>query len=175
MVQKEKKIKAFASNAMDFPLIITVLLLLAFGIIMVLSASSPTAISEGSSSYAYFIRQLLFAVLGLFAMFSISKIDYRFYKKVYRLGYFISIALLILVLLIGKEVNGAKRWMLIAGFNFQPSEFTKIGFIIFYASLLTKLKEENKIGTFKWGFCYPILLGCYQHFCPSPNEYLGFV
>ena len=81
-VKKTKKFfLSFLNNSIDYTLLITVFLLLSLGLIMVLSASSPTAISEGSSSYAYFIRQLLFAVLGLFAMFSISKIDYRFYKK----------------------------------------------------------------------------------------------
>ena len=158
MVQKEKKIKAFASNAMDFPLIITVLLLLAFGIIMVLSASAPTSLAESGNSYAYAIKQGISAIIGIVAMIFLSKFDYRIYKKWLWVIYVFCVILLLAVSFIGIGANGAKRWMLIAGFNFQPSEFTKIGFIIFYASLLTKLKEENKLGTFKWGFCYPILL-----------------
>ena len=77
MEKTKKKISSFFSNPIDYTLLITVLLLLALGLIMVLSASSPTALSEGRSSYAYFIRQALFAVLGLLAMAIISKIDYR--------------------------------------------------------------------------------------------------
>ncbi len=156
-VKKTKKsFSSFLNNSIDYTLLITVFLLLSLGLIMVLSASSPTAISEGSSSYAYFIRQLLFAVLGLFAMFSISKIDYRFYKKVYRLGYFISIALLILVLLIGKEVNGAKRWIMIPGISsFQPSELVKLLMIILYATVLTRDRDE--LGGFFKGIVKHIL------------------
>lgn len=110
---------------------------------MVLSASSPTALSEGTSSYAYFIRQLVFAILGLIAMFAISKIDYRFYKKVYKIGYILAIVLLLAVLLIGKEVNGAKRWIVITGaLSFQPSEIVKLLMIILYAAVLTRDKDE---------------------------------
>ncbi|MCI9064025.1 MAG: putative lipid II flippase FtsW [Clostridia bacterium] len=141
---------------MDYTLLITVFLLLSLGLIMVLSASSPTALSEGSSSYAYFIRQLVFAILGLIAMFTISKIDYRFYKKVYKLGYIISIVLLTAVLLIGRTVNGAKRWIVIAGsLQFQPSEIVKLMMIILYAAILTRDRDE--LGKFGKGWIKHLL------------------
>ena len=77
--QKVKKTNqdksVFLNNPIDYTLLITVLLLLSLGLIMVLSASSPTALSEGRSSYAYFIRQALFAGIGIVAMIVISKID----------------------------------------------------------------------------------------------------
>ena len=60
----DEKGSTFLNNQIDYTLLITVLLLLSMGLIMVLSASSPTAISEGRSSYAYFIRQALFATIG---------------------------------------------------------------------------------------------------------------
>ena len=139
----KKKVERFWNNPIDYTLLITILLLLSLGLIMVLSASSPTAISEGRSSYAYFIRQALFASLGLVAMAFISKIDYRIYKKFYAIVYVLSIVLLAAVLVIGKETNGAKRWIYItSSLSFQPSEFVKLFMIIFYATILTKNREE---------------------------------
>ena len=78
---------------------------------MVLSASSPTALAESGNSYTYFLRQGIFAVLGIIAMVVISKIDYRIYKHFYVIAYITSIVLLALVLVIGKETNGAVRWI----------------------------------------------------------------
>ena len=140
-----EKVSSFLNNQIDYTLLITVLLLLSMGLIMVLSASSPTAISEGRSSYAYFIRQALFALIGLFAMIVISKIDYKIYKKFYLLAYIASILLLVAVMVIGKEANGAKRWIYITkSLSFQPSEFVKLFMIIFYATVLTKNKDSLK-------------------------------
>lgn len=151
MGKTDKKLKSFFNNPIDYTLLITVLLLLSLGLIMVLSASSPTAISEGRSSYAYFIRQALFAVLGLFFMIVISKIDYRIYKKFYIIGYIASIVLLAAVLVIGRKVNGARRWIyLTESLSFQPSEFVKLFMIVFYATILTKDREE--LGSFLKGW-----------------------
>ena len=107
MKKKSKKFSSFLDNPIDYTLLITVLLLLTLGLIMVLSASSPTSLSESGNSYKYFIRQAIFAALGLFAMGIISKIDYRFYKKFYKIAYIVAIILLAAVLVIGREVNGA--------------------------------------------------------------------
>ena len=52
---------------------------------------------------------------------------------------------------------GARRWIIIAGFNFQPSEFAKIGFILFFAAILADVKERGKIKTYKYGFIYPLI------------------
>ena len=53
--------------------------------------------------------------------------------------------------------TGAKRWIKIAGINFQPSEFAKIGFILFFASLLSDVKEHGKIKDYRYGFIYPMV------------------
>lgn len=140
-----EKVSVFLNNSIDYTLLITVLLLLSMGLIMVLSASSPTALSEGRSSYAYFIRQALFAGIGIVAMIVISKIDYRIYKKFYLIAYLASILLLVAVMAIGKEANGAKRWIYITkSLSFQPSEFVKLFMIIFFATILTKNKDSLK-------------------------------
>jgi cell division protein FtsW len=143
--KKNKKFSSFLENPIDYTLLITVLLLLTLGLIMVLSASSPTSLSESGNSYKYFIKQGFFAVLGLIAMCVISKIDYRFYKKFYKAGYIIAVVLLALVLIIGKKLNGARRWIyLTETLSFQPSELVKFCMIIFFAGILTRDREELK-------------------------------
>lgn len=160
---KEKKFFSFSKNPIDFTLLITVIILLVIGLIMVLSASSPTALSTTGDSYRFFVKQLLFALVGVFAMIVISKIDYRNYFKYYKLAYIFSIVALILVLLIGKSVNNAKRWIYItSSISFQPSEMVKFLMIIFYAGILTKNRDElGKVGKgfFKHiSFLIPIII-----------------
>ncbi len=141
--KKEKSFSSFVNNPIDFTLLITILLLLSIGLIMVLSASSPSALAESGNSYAYFSKQLIFAVLGIIAMMFISKIDYRFYQKFYKHAWWIAIILLALVLIAGKTVNGAKRWIYVTEtLSFQPSEIVKFLMIIFYAGILVKNRDE---------------------------------
>ena len=106
MPKKARKRKT--SNSFDFILFITVLLLLSLGIIMVLSASSPSALATTGSSYTYVLKQLLSAAIGIVAMLIISKIDYKKYYKFYKISYFLSIAILLLVLVPGLRKNG--KW-----------------------------------------------------------------
>ena len=150
-VKKNKKFSSFLDNPIDYTLLITVLLLLTLGLIMVLSASSPTSLSESGKSYSYFAKQAIFAALGLCAMGVISKIDYRFYKKFYKIAYIVSIILLIAVLIIGKKVNGARRWIGITEtLSFQPSELVKFCMIVFFAGILTRDREEGKYFVKGW-------------------------
>ena len=155
--KKGKSFSSFLKNPIDFTLLITILLLLSIGLIMVLSASSPSALSESGNSYSYFFRQAIFAVAGLFMMWVISNIDYRFYQKYYKFAYIIAFLLLLAVPLVGTEVNGAKRWINITeSFSFQPSEIVKLLIIIFYAGILVKNRDElNKYGK---GFAKHIIL-----------------
>lgn len=156
MANVEKTVKKSKTKQVDFTLCITVLLLLALGIIMVLSASSPAALSESGNSYTYVSKQALAAVLGLIGMAVISKIDYHEYKKLYMLAYIGSIILLALVPIIGEDANGAKRWISLGPLgSFQPSELAKIGLIVFYAGYLTNHKNDLKT-TWK-GFVKPFL------------------
>lgn len=154
--KKAKNYSSFFNNPIDFTLLIVVLVLLSLGLTMVLSASTPKSLSEYGTSYQYFVKQLIFAILGIIAMLIISKIDYRFYQKFYKIAWVVSIILLALVLVIGKEVNEAKRWIGITEtLSFQPSEIVKFLMIVFYAGILTKNREE--LGNF-W-------LGLVKHVC----------
>ena len=155
--KKSKSFSSFLNNPFDFTLLITILLLLSIGLVMVLSASSPSALSESGDSYAYFSKQLIFALLGLAAMFIISKIDYRFYRRFYKHAYWIALILLALVLVAGREVNGAKRWIYItSSLSFQPSEFVKLLVIVFYAGILEKNRDD--LGNFGNGFLKHVCL-----------------
>ena len=155
--KKEKSFSRFLNNPIDFTLIITIFLLLAIGLVMVLSASSPSALAEKGDSYSYFFKQSIFAVAGIIAMLFISKIDYRFYQKFYMHALVISIILLILVLIGGRVVNGAKRWIYITeSLSFQPSEIVKLLMIIFYAGVLTK--HRDYLGKYGKGFILHICL-----------------
>lgn len=148
---KNKKFSSFLENPIDYTLIITVLLLLTIGLIMVLSASSPTSLSESGNSYKYFIKQGIFAIAGLVAMTFISNIDYRFYKKFYKIAYIIAIILLAAVLIFGKTINNAKRWIYVTdSLSFQPSELVKFCMIVFYAGILTKDRDELKLFIKGW-------------------------
>ena len=110
---KDKKVSNFVNNQFDFILCLTVFILLAMGIIMILSASAPSALSTTGNSYTFVKKQFIFAVVGVVLMFIVSKIDYRFYKKYYWPIYFASWMILLLVLVpsLGVSVKGATRWV----------------------------------------------------------------
>ena len=157
MPKKVKEKKKVIQKPFDFTLCITIFLLLALGIVMVLSASAPSALSEYGNSYHYVIKQVEFAAVGLILMFIISRVDYRIYKRFYKWAYVISIIALASVIFpgIGVQVNGAKRWIDVGFGTFQPSEIAKIGLIIFYAGYLTENKDD--LNSF--------LKGCIKAFC----------
>ncbi|MBR3249415.1 MAG: putative lipid II flippase FtsW [Clostridia bacterium] len=152
-----KRINSFTKNPADYTLVITILLLLSIGLVMVLSASSPTALSESGNSYKYFLKQLIFAGVGLVFMIGISKVDYRIFQKFYKQAWWVSFILLILVIAIGKEVNEAKRWIYVTeSLSFQPSEVVKFLMIVFYAGIL--VKNRNELGKYGKGFIKHICL-----------------
>lgn len=157
MQKKVKRVSKFANNQFDFILCVTIILLLALGIVMVLSASAPSALSTTGNSYTYVKKQLGFAAFGLFVMFFLSKIDYRAYKKWYWYAYIIGCLVLLLVVIpgLGYSVKGATRWIKIGGTRFQPSEITKTCMILFFAGYLAEHKD--KIQSVKEGFVFPII------------------
>ena len=140
-----------SGNRVDLPLLIVVLMLVALGLVMVLSASSPSAIAESGNWYTYFRTQCIAAVMGLVFMVILSKINYDIYKHFYKLIYILSVAILFLFLLpvIGSDANGARRWINI-GIGVQPSEITKIGLIIWVAGYYSDPK--NNLNGF-WNSC----------------------
>jgi cell division protein FtsW len=115
--------------------------LLAFGVIMVLSASSPTSYASTGDSYTVFKRQVIWVVVGLAVMLVCSRIDYRRWR---RLGLpLLAVAFLGLVYVAvhpaAVSANGSTRWIPVtAGISVQPSEFAKLGLLLFAADVLTR-------------------------------------
>ena len=106
-VQKEKKkFNLFTKGSVDYFIWITVMILVAFGLVMVLSASAPSAFAKTKDSYNYIKRQAISAVLGLVAMMACSKVDYHIFRK---LKWIIYIGFMVLLVLVGVMGIGAKR------------------------------------------------------------------
>lgn len=145
----------------DFWLFLTVLILLSLGLVMVFSASAPTAYSKYNDIYKIVKKQLVFALLGIVAMIVVANYDYHKYgrKSVLALmgG---SIVMLILVLIpgIGTKLNGSWRWIYIAGIPFQPSELAKLALILFLSYFLSKRKRPLD-SLFKDLFPYLLVVG----------------
>ena len=157
MQKKGKIVQKPYGKQIDFVLLIIIILLLSLGIIMVLSASAPSALAETGNSYTYVTKQAIFAVLGFGAMFFFSRLDYRILKRFYWPIYWISVGILLLVLVPGlkSSANGATRWINLGFGQFQPSEVAKIGLIVFYAAYLAD--HKNELGSFLTGFVKPLI------------------
>ena len=126
-----------AAQTVDLPFLALVLLLLTLGLVMLYSASY--AQSEYDTGYAistrYLQKQAVCAAIGLVAMFFFSRIPAMLWYRLAWPLYAVSIVLLLSVLVIGEEVNGAKRWINLAGLQFQPSEIAKFTMILLFSRL----------------------------------------
>mgnify|MGYP004493115101 FL=1 len=140
-----------------YRIIISCLLICLFGLIMIYSSSNIWALYKFNDSLYYLKHQSLFFVVGLIAMFIISKIDYKLYLKYSNKILLLSLILLVLVLIpgIGQVRNGSRSWFGIGSFGFQPSEIAKIALIIFVSKYLAN--NEKEVKSIKKGV-FPILL-----------------
>lgn len=132
-------------GAPDFQLLIMTVILVCFGIIMVFSASSSIAWTNKNYNFdsLYFTKKhILYAVIGLVGMFFAMKAHYSKYKKWFAPFFLITLALLVIVLMVGKELNGARSWLNIFGFSLQPSEFAKLAVILYLAALISKKGDK---------------------------------
>ena len=140
-----------AGNTVDYPFAFLVLLLLTVGLTMLYSASY--AQSEYDTGYQistkYLQKQGACALIGLAAMFFFSRIPARAWYRLAWPLYGVSIVLLLSVLVIGQEVNGAKRWINLAGIQFQPSEVAKFTMIVLFARLTRLFGQDAK--QFRYG------------------------
>ena len=152
-----KEDRRIPGETVDFPFMILVLLLLTLGLAMLYSASY--AQSEYDTGYEistkYLQKQAVCAAIGLVAMYFFSRIPAAVWYRLAWPLYGVSILLLLSVLVIGQEVNGAKRWINLAGIQFQPSEVAKFTMILLFARLTVVYGPEAK------QFCYGVLgFGC---------------
>ena len=130
----------------DIPFLILTLGLLALGLAVLYSASS--AQSAYDTGYAittrYLQKQAVCALLGLIALYLFSRIPAALWYRLAWPVYGVSILLLLSVLLVGQQVNGARRWISIAGLQFQPSEIAKFGAILVFARLTADFGEKSE-------------------------------
>jgi cell division protein FtsW len=113
------------------------LALTAIGIMMVLSASSVESIAAGKSPYGDALKQGMFAAMGIFTMFVLSRINVVWLKRLAWPGLGVALVLLVLVQVIGDEVNGNKNWIDLGGITFQPSEASKLALALWMATVLS--------------------------------------
>lgn len=160
----------------DFGIFITVFILLAFGIIMVASASGPSAYSNTHDIYFFLKKQLFNAGVGIIAMLIIMNIDYKKLGKYSPVLLLISLLLLAVVWIpgVGHWENGARRWFNLGGQSLQPSEIAKLAIIFFFAYSLSKRKEY--IESFTKGFLpYIIVTGLFVGFLMLEPHFSGSV
>lgn len=124
----------------DFTLIFLVTGLCILGLLVIYSTTHQENINEGVMQITR--RQLIHILTGFFFCLLVTIIDYHDIVKIAIPLFFLSLIMLVYVIFFGKNVGGSRRWIQLAGFEFQPAEFAKITLIIFLADFLNKQKEE---------------------------------
>ena len=129
----------------DIPLLVIILILVGFGLAMVYSASYPWAENDYGNSYYYVQRQLIFTAIGAAFMFAFSSVDYKIYMKWGAPVFFaISFILLASVPIIGTRVNGAKRWIDLGFFRFQPTDIMKLALVMMLAWYISRYVDAYR-------------------------------
>ena len=148
MIQKKER-KPFGGSLVlpkkeesDFTIIACVVLLSFIGLVMVTSSSYYYAYTTMGDSMYLFRRQLIYLVLGIFAMVAAMKFPISLMKKFSRIAYLASIVCSVLVLFIGIEVNGSTRWLGVGQISFQPAELAKIGVALHMAYLVEDHQDD---------------------------------
>ncbi len=147
MPRKEKKRVRFIG--MDAPFFMLVCTLLFFGLVIVYSASYSLSLRDHDTTSYYILHQAAYAVVGFGLMLVISRFDYRWLKKYWLVILAFSVLALVAVELFGVVRNLSKRWIIVAGIQFQPSELTKIGLIVFFAAFIDRFHDKMK--TLRYG------------------------
>ncbi|HZJ57382.1 MAG TPA: putative lipid II flippase FtsW [Clostridia bacterium] len=145
---------------MDYPIFITTIILVCFGIVMVFSSSFYMAQHNPKiqDSYYFLKTQSQWAVIGLIAMVIMSNFGYWRLKKYANIILIASIGLLVALLIFGVPINNAKRWFVIGGISIQPSEIMKFAMIVFLASSISKNKDRLKKPITGFGY-YMVITG----------------
>jgi cell division protein FtsW len=152
MAEREAK-KKRAITYFDYNLLFILIFIICFGLVMLYSSSSYTASNKFGDSAYYLKRQIRAILIGLIPMIVLAAADYRIWKKFGLLAYFVAFALCAVVLIpgVGTSSHGSSRWLAIGPISFQPSEFAKIGVIIFLATVVEKIPKQmgKATGIFK--------------------------
>jgi len=131
-----------------------------WGVVLALSLSSILVVYS-TAGWHFLFSHITKLLLGLFAMYVVHKIKFKYFSKIGQLGFLFSLFLLVLVLLIGVSVNGASRWLQIAGQQFQPSDVAKLAILVYMARQISK--QRDYLHDFKelfWHVLGPLILVC---------------
>ncbi len=136
-----------ARSQLEFHLLVLVTLgLVAFGLVMVYSASSARGLIASDDPAYYLKRQALYALVGLVALVLLSRTDFRKLRHVGGPMLALAFVLLVAVLVVGASVNGAKRWIPLGSFSFQPSELAKLGLALWLGARLARKPAPRSLG-----------------------------
>ena len=139
--------RAAAQPGLDLLFLAILLLLLCYGLIMLYSAGYAVALYRRGDAYTYIRPQLLFAALGVAAMYAASLVDYHIWHKLAWPLLGVSLALLVLVLFM-PEYNGCKRWIVLPGLGtLQPSEIAKFSVVLVFAHIISLNHDRMKTFT----------------------------
>ena len=143
---KERQRHTWKPLPLEMQLWVEVGLLIAFGFIMIYSASSIPALKKFSDANHYLKRQFFCVLLGIPIIYIVSRTSYRSYKKYSGAMLLGTIMLLILVLIpgLGVKYNNARRWFGFGGLHFQPAEYAKVVWVLFLSYALVKKQERIK-------------------------------
>lgn len=147
--------KSSVSRGQDWLLIIATFLLGVFGLLMVFSSSYIYALYKNGNYAFFFQRQLMWFTLATFAFIFFLFVPYQKYRKITVYLYFLAVALLVLVPLVGVEINNAKRWLSFGPFTVQPTEFVKLAMIIYLAHVYSN--KNSYIDNFVRGVMPPLI------------------
>ena len=159
--EKQKKVHLWnmrQAGEIDYTFLVLVILVVAIGLVMLLSASTPDG-KEAGNTYSFFGKQLLFAVIGFVGMWFVSRMNYNAYKSLLPKMMFICGLLLLLVLIpgLGKKINGSRRWLNTPIIPIQPSEFVKPVIAMYFAYMIEKGKTNLK--TLEGNVPYILVIG----------------
>jgi len=140
-------VKRPGGSHLEYHLLVLVTLgLVAFGLVMVYSASSARALLSADAPSYYLKRQAIYAVMGLVALVILSRFDFHRLRHATQPLLAVTFVLLVAVLAIGTAVNGARRWIPIGFMNFQPSELAKLVLALWTAALLARKPAPRTLG-----------------------------
>lgn len=145
-----ESLDVYAPNRVNMAVLIIVLGMIAFGIVMLFSASMPRAFTSQGNSMYYVIQQGRFLILGIVAGAVITFLPIKKFDKwpFFTAVYLMAVAMAILTRVMGRVINGSRRWIIIGGVSFQPSEFIKVAIVFFiagYRSFIQRLRKKGKL------------------------------
>ena len=146
------------TGPMDRTVLVVTYALALMGVIMVFSASGVMAETRYGDSMFFLKRQILWLMLGIVVLHWVARQEYDVWKTLtpYVLGLTVVLLIVVLIPVLGTQVNGARRWLRLAGFSVQPGELAKLSVVLYLASFL--VRKEQDVTSLSRGVLAPLLV-----------------